>query len=257
MAVVVNQERFVLGNDGRLRLNVQWLADSRIEALREIPFLREGLARTSASGSPFVSETDGRYLVDAIYEGLIDDQAPEAEQYEIGSEYREQKIETFPDREVLLKEWGGKEGEAGRLTFDATIKRPSEGGTGLGSQKTEEIPNPFYNLTTYPVEYVVATMTILRKNVPADLERAVGTVVDRLPSGFDYQGNAKSFLLRPLQRSKVGNAWRIRAQYQQVDEFRDIEALLVLLQKVKSGSSGVGSGLGSSFGSFRFTSGLA
>lgn len=256
MAVVVNQEKFSLGSDGRLRLSVQWLADSRSEALREIPFFREGLARTGASGSPFVSESDGRYLVDATYEGLIDDQAPDAEQYELESEYREQKIETFPDREILRKEWGASE-EDGRLVFAPTIKKPTSGGSGLGSQKTEEVPNPFYNLTTYPVEYVVATMTILRKNVPSELERAVGTVVDRLPSGFDYQGNAKSFLLRPLQRSKVGNAWRIRAQYQQVDEFKDVQALLILLQRVKSGSGGVGSGLGAEFGSFRFTQGLA
>lgn len=256
MAVVVNQEKFSLGNDGRLRLSVQYLTDTRIEALREIPFLREGLARTSASGSPFISESDGRYLVDAVYEGLIDDPDPETDQYEISSEYREQKIETFPDREILRSEWGASE-EDGRLVFTPTIKRPSEGGTGLGPQKTEEIPNPFYNLTTYPVEYIVATMTILRKRVPAELERTVGTVVDRLPSGFEYEGNAKSFLLRPLQRAKVGGAWRIRAQYQQVDEFKDVQALLVLLQKSRSGSSGVGSGLGSTFGSFRFTQGLA
>lgn len=249
MAVAVNQEKFSLGNDGRLRLNIQWLTDTRSEALRSIPTSYEGLARTNASGSPFISQNDGRYVVDAVYEGLIDDQAPEAEQFELGSEYREQKIETFPDREVLRNEWGASE-EDGRLVFTPTIKKPTTGGTGLGTQKTEEIPNPFYNLTTYPVEYVVATMTILRKRVPAALERSVGTVIDRLPSGFDYQGNAKSFLVRPIHRRKVGNAWEIRVQYQQVDEFSDVQALLVLLQKTKKST---GSGLGSSFGSFQFS----
>lgn len=248
MAVAVNSEKFSLGNDGRLRLQVQWLTDTRTEALRAIPASYEGLARTNASGSPFISEGDGRYLVDAVYEGLIDDQAPEAEQYELGAEYREQKIETFPDREILMKEWGASEKDD-KLVFTPTIKRPSSGGTGLGSQKTEEVPNPFFNLTTYPVEYAVATMRILRKAVPAEIERAAGSVIERIPPGFDYQGNAKSWLVRPIRRRKVGNVWEITVTYQQVDEFRDVEALLLLLQKTKKSS---GSGLGADFGTFRF-----
>lgn len=239
MAVVVEKERFDVGKDGRAVLRIQWLADSRQEAQREIPRLYDGLARTSASGVPFLSRDDGRYLVDATYEGLFEDQATEAEQYSLDYEYREAKIEAFPDRKVLRRDWGAVE-EDGRLVFPPTVKPPSGMGTGLGNQKTAEIPNPFFNLTTYPVEYAVANMRILRRQVPPSLERAVGTVVDRIPSGFDYQGNAKSWLVRPLRRRTVGNVWEINVQYQQVDEFKDIEALLVLLQKVRNGGRGTG-----------------
>lgn len=239
MAVIVDKERFDIGKDGRASMQVRWLADSRTEAQRGIPMLYDGLFRARAGGAPFISRDDGRYLVDAVYEGLFEDQAVEAEQYELDFEYREAKIETFPDREVLRRDWGAVE-EDGKLVFPPTIKTPATGGTGLGNQKTEEIPNPFYNLTTYPVEYAVATMQILRRNVPAALERSVGTVIARIPSGFDYQGNAKSWLVRPIRRRKVGNVWDIRAQYQQVDEFRDVEALLVLLQKVRTGGRGTG-----------------
>lgn len=233
MAVIVDKETFDIGKDGRISLKIQWLADSRAEALREIPFVQDTLVRTSLSATPWISDSDGRYLVNTVYEGVLDEQqAEEAEQYELSSEYREAKIETFPDREILRNEYGAVE-EDGRLVFPPTIKPPKSGGSGLGNKKTSEVPNPFFNLTTYPVEYAVANWTILRKRVPAELERKVGTVVGSIPSDFDYNGNAKSWLVRPLQRRKVGNMWEINVQFQQVDEFSDIEALLILLQKAK------------------------
>jgi hypothetical protein len=240
MAIEIGKEKFTKTQDGKIRFSVQWLADTRLEALRSIPGLFEGLVQTGTSGTPFLSRNDGRYEVEATYEGLIDDQAPEAEGYELDSEYREVKIEAFPDRLTLMEFWGASE-EDGRLVFTPKIKRPSGGGSGLGAAKTEEIDNPFYNLTTYPVEYAVATWRILRKRVPASLERSVGTVVSRIPAGFDYQGHAKSWLVRPIRRRKVGNMWEISVQYQQVDGFGDVEALLVLLQKVRT--EGRGSGL--------------
>ena len=239
MAIIVEKERFNVGKDGRAQLHIQWLADSRTEAQRQIPFTYDGLTRTSANGVPFLSQDDGRYLVDAVYEGLFEDQAVDAEQFELDYESREVKIEAFPDREVLRRDWGATE-EDGRLVFSPTIKPPSGFGTGLGNQKTQEVDNPFYNMTTYPVEYAVAKMRLLRRRVPAAIERAVGTVVDRIPSGFDYQGNAKSWLVRPLRRRKVGNVWEINVVYQQVDEFKDVDALLVLLQKVRNGGRGTG-----------------
>lgn len=256
MAVIVDKESFDIGKDGRVVLRIQWLADNRSEAIRDIPMVQENLVRTSLSASPWISRDHGKYLVNATYEGLVEEQqAEEAEQYELSSEYREAKIETFPDREVLRNDYGAVE-EDGRLVFPPTIKTPTSGGSGLGNKKSAEVPNPFYNLTTYPVEYAVANWTILRKRVPSELERQVGTVIGSLPSGFDYNGNAKSWLVRPLRRRKVGNMWEINVQYQQVDEFSDVEALLILLQKAKKQNKGVGSGLGSSFGTFRFTSGV-
>jgi hypothetical protein len=247
MAIEIGKEKFTIARDGRIQLSLQYLADTRLEAMRSIPATVEGLVRVGSSGSPFISKNDGRYVVDANYEGLIDDQATELEQYEVNGEYREVKIEAFPDRWVLRKDWGATE-EEGRLVFPPKIKRPSGGGTGLGNAKEPEIDNPFYNMTQYPVEYAVATMRILRKRVPASLERSVGTVISKIPSGFDYQGNATSWLVRPLRRRKAGNMWEISVEYQQVDEFSDVEALLVLLQKTKS--SGSGSGLGATFGTF-------
>ena len=233
MAVIVEKESFDIGKDGRISLKIQWLADSRAEALREIPTVMDTLVRTSLSASPWISENDGRYLANAVYEGLVDEQqAAESEQYELTSEYREAKIETFPDREILRNEYGAIE-EDGRLVFPPTIKKPKGGGSGLGNSKSAEVPNPFFNLTTYPVEYAVANWTILRKRVPASLEKAAGTVVGSIPTGFDYNGNATSWLVRPLRRRKVGNMWEINVQYQQVNEFSDVEALLILLQKSK------------------------
>lgn len=249
MAVEVDKEKISVGADGRIRLSVQWLTDTRTEALRGIPKVYEGLVWAGHSATPFLSRSDGRYLVPANYEGLLDDQAAELEQYDIDSEFREVKIETFPDRSILRREWGASE-ENGRLIFAPKIKRPNDGGTGLGSNKEEEIDNPLFNATTYPVEYAVATMRILRKRVPASLERAVGSVVGSIPSGFDYQGNAKSWFVRPLRRRKVGNMWEITVQYQQVDEFSDVSVLLALLQKEKK--AGSSTGLGSSFGTFNF-----
>jgi hypothetical protein len=239
MAVEVDKEKISVGADGRIRLSVQWLTDTRAEALRGIPKVYEGLVWAGHSASPFLSRSDGRYLVPANYEGLLEDQAPELEQYEIDSEFREVKLETFPNREILRKEWGASE-ENGRLIFAPKIKRPNDGGTGLGSNKEEEIDNPLFNATTYPVEYAVATMRILRKRVPPSLERAVGSVVGSIPSGFDYQGNAKSWFVRPLRRRKAGNMWEITVQYQQVDEFTDVSVLLALLQKTRSGGRGTG-----------------
>lgn len=245
MAVIVDKESFDIGKDGRVVLRIQWLADNRSEAIRDIPMVQENLVRTGLSASPWISQDHGKYLVNATYEGLVDnEQAEEAEQYELTSEYREAKIETFPDREILRAEYGAVE-EDGRLVFPPTIKTPTSGGSGLGNRKTAEVANPFYNLTTYPVEYAVANWTILRKRVPAELERQVGTVISRLPSGFDYNGNAKSWLVRPIRRRKVGNMWEINVQYQQVDEFSDVEALLILLQKSKKGGRGSGLTTGS------------
>jgi hypothetical protein len=244
MAVVVEKERFDVGKDGRAQLSIQWLTDTRTEAQRQIPVTYDGLTRTRASGVPFLSKDDGRYLVDAVYEGLFEDQAVDSEQFELDYESREVKIEAFPDREVLRRDWGATE-EDGRLVFTPKISPPAGAGTGLGAQATPEIDNPFYNLTTYPVEYAVAKMRILRRRVPASLERSVNTVIDRIPSGFDYQGNAKSWLVRPLRRRKIGNVWEINVVYQQVDEFKDVNALLVLLQKVRTEGRGTGLTTGS------------
>lgn len=245
MAVIVDKESFDIGKDGRVVLRIQWLADNRSEAIRDIPMVQDNLVRTGLSGSPWISQDHGKYLVNATYEGLVEEQqAEEAEQYELSSEYREAKIETFPDREILRTEYGAVE-EDGRLVFPPTIRQPTSGGSGLGNRKTAEVANPFYNLTTYPVEYAVANWTILRKRVPAELERQVGTVIANLPSGFDYNGKAKSWLVRPLRRRKVGNMWEINVQYQQVDEFSDVEALLLLLQKSKTDRRGSGLTTGS------------
>lgn len=245
MAVIVDKESFDIGKDGRVVLRIQWLADTRSEAIRDIPMVQENLVRTSLSASPWISEDHGKYLCNATYEGLVEERPPEeSEQYEMTSEYREAKIETFPDREVLRTQYGAVE-EDGRLVFPPTIKTPTSGGSGLGNKKSAEVPNPFYNLTTYPVEYAVANWTILRKRVPTELERQVGTVIGSLPEGFDYNGNATSWLVRPLRRRKVGNMWEIAVQYQQVNEFSDVEALLILLQKTKQDGRGTGLRTGS------------
>jgi len=232
MAVRVEKEKFTKGRDGRMRLQVRWLAETRAEAINSIPPTYDGLQLTDLNGQPWISE-DSRYLVDAVYEGFNGSgNGPDVEfdQAEITGEMREIKIELFPDRDLLKEQYGAYE-EDGRLKFPA--KLPNTALTGNGLSSPEEKDNPFFNLTSYLVEYEIAVHQFIRRTVPAALLKKQLTVVNKLPSVFEYGGETRYWFVRPVRRRKVGNMWEITVEYEQVDEFGDKKALAELRGEVK------------------------
>lgn len=232
MAVRVEKEKFTKGRDGRMKLQVRWLATTRTEAINSIPSTYDNLQLTDLSGAPWIDE-NGKYLVDAVYEGYNGSgNGPDVEfdQAEITGEMREVKIELFPDRDLLKTEYGAYE-EDGKLKFPA--KLPNTARTGNGLSVPEERDNPFFNLTTYYVEYELAVHSFIRRTVPAALLKKQLTVVNQLPSVFEYAGQTKSWFLRPIRRRKIGNMWEITAEYEQVDEFGDKVALAALRAESK------------------------
>lgn len=245
MAVVIGKERIDEDKLGRLRLSVQWKADTRSEALTGIPRTREGLPIAGKSSTPWIS-TAGEYLVDAVYEGLIDDPDPSQDEYELLTEERERKIETFPDREKLVEEYGAVVDAAGKLTFPPTLpKPPSRLGTPLtlNSYKTgsTEPQNPLWNATSYGVPHSMATWRLVRKRVPSSLEKQSRTVIDRLPSGFDYSGPKTKWYVNPLQKRKRGNCWEIEWSAFEVADFADLQVLLALQGRARESGLTTGS----------------
>lgn len=241
MAVKIEKEKFSRGKDGRLRFTVQWLADTRAEAINDIDLTFEGLPFAGLSGSPWLSE-EGEYKVTANYEGLIEDPDESMDQVEMVPELREVKIENFPDRQLLKDEYGAYE-EDGRLKFSPKLPRKSRGGSGLSLRDQDpDEDNPFLNTTTYAVEYEVAVHRFVRLKFPAYLHKISNTVVEKIPSAFEYSGDATSWYVAPIARRKVGNMWDITVRYKEVNPFKDLEALLVLAEKNRRTGGGLVTG---------------
>jgi hypothetical protein len=233
MAVEIDKESFELSRSGTTRINRRYLADSRSEALSGIPKVVDGLPLAGIRGSIWISKDDGRHVVEAVYEGLVDDPDESLDEFDIVTEEREQKIEAFRPRGILLTEYDGSyDAETGRLIFPPTMPKPK---TRLGQPLTldsmrgdSETPNPLWNATSYSVEYSMATWRLVRKKVPQSLVKQSRTVIDRLPSGFEESGPKKQWYVRPLQKRKVGNAWTMEWSAIEISEFTDMQVLLAL-----------------------------
>jgi len=250
MAVTIEKEKFSIDDRGRIRYQLRYKADSRTDALTGIPRTFEGLLRLGTSGTPWIDK-NGAYLVDATYGGLIYESNPELDSYEVIEEFQDKKLSAFPDRELLEEEFGAYIDPFGDLRFPETLPKTSRLGSGLSLNTyrdgdNAEEQNPLNGATTYKVAYAVAIHRMVRKRIPARLEKMVGTVVDRIPAQFEYSGRAESWWVQPLCRRKVGNAWDIEMRYEQVDDFKDQEALVKLMQRTDKRRSG----LGRSFGTF-------
>ena len=250
MAVTIEKEKFSIDDRGRIRYQLRYKADSRTDALTGIPRTFEGLFLLGTSGTPWIDK-NGAYLVDATYGGLIYESNPELDSYEVIEEFQDKKLSAFPDRELLEEEFGAYIDPWGDLRFPETLPKTSRLGSGLSLNTyrdgdNAEEQNPLYDATTYKVAYAVAIHRMVRKRIPARLEKMVGTVVDRIPAQFEYSGRAESWWVQPLRRRKVGNAWDIEMRYEQVDDFKDQEALVKLMQRTDKRRSG----LGRSFGTF-------
>lgn len=243
----IGREEIEISRIGGMRLKTQFLADSRTEAMRDVPLTLEGLLRTQARISPWIKR-GGQYLVDAIYEGVDTDPDPSQDEYQLFTEERETKIESFAPRDVLIETFGATVDAEGRLKFPPTLPKPK---SRIGQPLTldtykngdgAETPNPLHNTTTYGVPHTTAIWRLVRKKVPASLERQARQVIDRLPSGFDYQGPKAQWYVRPLQKRKIGNAWEVEWQAFEISEFSDLTVLATLQSRDRKGR-GAGQGL--------------
>lgn len=237
MAVRVEKEKFTRGRDGRMRWQVRWMADTRTEATTSIPETYDGLQLSGSSGSPWIDDTDGRFLVDATYEGWNGTQnGPDEsfDQAEISAELREVPIENFPNRDLLVENYAAYE-EDGRLKFPSKIPNTSLQGNGLSA--SEENDNPLFKATTYLVEYELAVHSFIRRKVPQALLKKQLTIVSELPSVFEYTGETKNWFVRPLRRRRVGNMWEITVEYEQVDEDKARQAMADLRRQSRKKSS--------------------
>jgi hypothetical protein len=237
MAIEIDKESFQVDRLGKIRLQRRYLTDSRTEALTELPKFVDGLPLSTIQGSVWISKNDGRHVVDAVYEGLIKDPDESLDEYELITEEREQKIESFPDVQRLYDEYSGYI-EDNTLQFSPYLPKPK---SRLGQPltldtmagKSNEIPNPLFGAKTYPVPHTTAVWRMVRKKVPSSLVSQEGLIIDRLPSGFDYSGQKKQWYVKPLQKRKRGNAWTIEWTAFQVTGFTDLQVLLVLKGKKK------------------------
>lgn len=233
MAIEIDKESFEIDRMGLMKVRRRYLADSRNEALTGIPGSVDGLPLVGVSGAIWISKTDGRHLVDVIYEGIMTE-FPDGEydEFELITEEREMPIESFYYQGDLSSDYGAyTDPDTNRILFPPTLpKAKSQIGRPLTLETmkdtSKEEPNPLYGTTTYPVTHTAATWRLVRKRVPNSLIKQERTVIDRLPSGFDYSGPKKSWYVRPLQKRKSGNAWTIEWNAIEISEFKDIEALL-------------------------------
>jgi hypothetical protein len=248
MAILhIDKEQIEQNNLGGVRIRRRYRAGSRSEALTGVPPLVDGLPISSKRAQPWQGDA-GAWLVDAVYEGVIEDPKPELDFYELRTEEREQKIEAFQPRDVLVEEFGAAvDPETGALSFPETLPAPA---SRLGQpltlsnrgQPSPERQNPLHQTTSYGVTSSLAVWRLVRKRVPQQLARQSRTVIDRLPSGFDYDGPPASWYVRPLQKRKVGNAWEIEWSAFEVSAF-PAQEVLALLQGRESAGRGAGGGL--------------
>jgi hypothetical protein len=237
MAIEIDKESFEIDRMGMMRVKRRYVADSRNEALTGIPRSVDGLPLAGVSGAIWISKTDGRHVVDVIYEGLMTE-FPDGEydDFELITEEREMPIETYEPLEELLEKYNGFfNNDRTKINFQSELYTRGESRLGLpitlDSMKAKDgnaIPNPMFGVTSYPVTHTAAVWRLVRKRVPNSLIKQERTVIDRLPAGFDYSGPKKNWYVKPLQKRKSGNAWTIEWSAMEVSEFKNLQALFDL-----------------------------
>lgn len=227
--IEIKGQRFTQSDDGEITYFRRYLCDSEEEAMFGIPAIYLGLGLSAGGGARWEA---GKWTRDASYKGFPDGFEPRESQetYELEGEFREEKIENFPDRELLEEEYGAYyDEESNLIQFPETIPTPvAKRMGGLTKSQKKEGPNPLYGLRTYPVFYEIARHGYVRERVPADVHKRKGTVVDRLPSGFDYQGTAQHWWVDAPRLSKSGRFWRITEIYREIDAMPHLIALAQL-----------------------------
>lgn len=248
--IQVDKTNFSMRRGGPMVLKIRFAADTEDEALTGIPYTQRGgaLVLQSAESAQWYAGSE-KFIVDATYEGLIDDPPADMDEYSIDGEWREEKIESFPNRQLLIDQYGAYM-KGAELLFPETMPAAAVSATGLPRQgsSTEEV-NIMNGVKTYPVFYEVAEWSFVRKSIAPSIQRLRGKTVDRLPAGFRYDGEAKLWFVEKVPRRSRGNAWTGSVRYKQIDEMPHIKALQDL---INSGSQKSGTGLGSTFGTFSF-----
>lgn len=201
-----------------------------VEALEtSLPNAPEGLVEVDRRVTEWTNNTN--FIVQATFEGIVSDPVEDQDQYAMTTEWREEPIEAFPDREKLEKEFGAYEDpESGRLKFPETLDANTTGGTPLGRGKKTSTKNPLFGTTTYPVGRSVAVHSYVRRTKPPGLKKKAGRVVQSLPAGFEEEGDSTWIQDHPQTR-KRGNCWEIVERWKDVDDLKNIHALYVLLGK--------------------------
>lgn len=228
MATQIKGKSFQVSDTGLVAIRLRYFCDTEDDALFGIPSTYRGLTRRGHNGAVWDASED-QWIVDVTYQGLVSgDPAIDLDQYEIQGEFREEPIESYPDRAGLVSTYGAYI-EEGRIKFPETM--PTKASTGFTSGKTSTQQNPLFGLTSYPVYYEQASHTYVRTSVPASVHNKVGTVLSNLPGGFEYDGPARAwFVDAPLLR-KTGNCWTITERYKEMDAMKHINALYSLIKK--------------------------
>jgi hypothetical protein len=228
MAVQIDKEQIERDRQGRYKVTVRWKMQSRTEAIRGIPLTFEGLPLESARGAPWIGK-DGDWLVDAVYQGLVENAEPKEkdanDEYELITEVREVPLEQFPDLEFLKEQFGVefvyRDGKAFPLYSSVRPSRRIGTPLTLDSAKATPESSPMEGVTSYPWPYVVAVWRFTRRTVPQSVVNDELSVIDRLPAGFDWRGPKLNWWVQPLQMRKVGNAWSIEWRANEITEIGD------------------------------------
>ena len=233
MAVQIKGRKFSVSDQGLIALTLRYFCDSEDDAIFGIPPSYRGLVRRGHNGATWEPDDD-HWIVDVTYQGLADGAEPGADldDYEISGEFREEPIESFPDRAMLQRVYGAYiDASDGRLKFPELLPGGGKSATGLSGSRRSGEKNPFFGLTSYPVHYEVAAHTYVRPSVPASVHTRRGTIIGSLAPGFQYRGRSQTwFVDAPLLR-KRGNAWTITERFKDLDALTHHAALMKLVRK--------------------------
>lgn len=229
--ITIKGKTFQVSDNGLVAIRLKYLCDSEDEALTGIPASYRGLIRRGHSGGTWDAD-DQKWIVETTYQGLVaGDPSEDLDQYEIGGEFREEPIESFPERAALVREHGAYIDESGRMKFPEALPTKSAGSFGGATSSQSSQDNPLFGLTTFPVYYERASHTYIREKVPATVHKRKGTILANLPSGFDYDGDAKAWFVDAPNIRKTGNCWTITENFKEIDAMPAIKTLMALIKK--------------------------
>lgn len=221
--LTIKGKSFTRNRRGETTCRVKYKADTESDALREVPAFYLGLRLENWSGEEWAAGVD-EYIVTATYQGLIDDddEPEEFDTYETDRETREEPIESFPRRDLLVSAYGAYL-EDGRLKFPEKLPNRNN----RGRLET----NPLFGTTSYPIRVGVARWTMTRKLVPSDLWDQGGSIVESLPAGFGYAGTGNAWYVDGPRVVERGSAKQIAMEYRELpEELSHLKALQLLLK---------------------------
>lgn len=227
-AIEIKGKKFSRTKTGEVQFHVTYHCESEEAALYHVPTTYLGLKLDNLSGS----EWDGgsrQYLTTGVYIGVPAD-APEPEEFDtfdFDGEYREEPIETFPRRDLLISVYGAYL-DNGKLKFPEVLPVKSRS---RSTRAGAEQQNPMNGVESYPVDFFTARQTMVRKVIPSEVFREKGTIVASLPSGFDYSGEGDAWFVDAPRITSRGNVKQIVRTWKELPGELDYwRALRVLLQ---------------------------